>query len=71
MSKRDVYPAKGGNPINNTATNKNKKEKKENEIYFKTSSLAKEYLLENKIKGGTILIKGSHSTKMDVLSDAL
>lgn len=47
------------------------KEKKENEIYFKTSSLAKEYLLENKIKGGTILIKGSHSTKMDVLSDAL
>lgn len=47
------------------------KGKKENEIYFKTSSLAKEYLLENKIKGGTILIKGSHSTKMDVLSDAL
>ncbi len=47
------------------------KDKKENEIYFKTSSLAKEYLLENKIKGGTILIKGSHSTKMDVLSDAL
>jgi UDP-N-acetylmuramoyl-tripeptide--D-alanyl-D-alanine ligase len=47
------------------------KEKKENEIYFKTSSLAKEYLLDNKIKGGTILIKGSHSTKMDVLSDAL
>lgn len=46
-------------------------DKKENEIYFKTSSLAKEYLLENKIKGGTILIKGSHSTKMDVLSDAL
>ena len=27
--------------------------------------------LDNKIKGGTILIKGSHSTKMDVLSDAL
>lgn len=47
------------------------KGKKENEIYFKTSSLAKEHLLENKIKGGTILIKGSHSTKMDVLSDAL
>ncbi|MBP1645365.1 MAG: UDP-N-acetylmuramoyl-tripeptide--D-alanyl-D-alanine ligase [Bacteroidetes bacterium] len=47
------------------------KDKKENEIYFKTSSLAKDYLLENKIKGGTILIKGSHSTKMDVLSDAL
>jgi len=47
------------------------KDKKENEIYFKTSSLAKEYLLENKITQGTILIKGSHSTKMDVLSDAL
>ncbi len=47
------------------------KDKKENEIYFKTSSLAKEYLLEKKITQGTILIKGSHSTKMDVLSDAL
>lgn len=47
------------------------KDKKDNEIYFKTSSLAKDYLLDNKIKGGTILIKGSHSTKMDVLSDAL
>lgn len=47
------------------------KDKKENEIYFKTSSLAKEYLLEYKITQGTILIKGSHSTKMDVLSDAL
>lgn len=47
------------------------KGEKENEIYFKTSSQAKDYLLENKIKGGTILIKGSHSTKMDVLADAL
>lgn len=39
--------------------------------WFKTSLEVKEYLLNNPIIGGTILIKGSNSTKMEIIADAL
>ena len=39
--------------------------------WFKTSLEAKEYLLSHPIIGGTILIKGSNSTKMEIIADAL
>jgi UDP-N-acetylmuramoyl-tripeptide--D-alanyl-D-alanine ligase len=40
-------------------------------LWFETSQEARDYLLNNNIVGGTILIKGSHSTQMDILADAL
>ena len=39
--------------------------------YFSSSEELKEYLLENRIENATILIKGSRSTKMEVLKDVL
>lgn len=39
--------------------------------YFSTSEEMKEYLSKNKIEDATILIKGSRSTKMEVLKDVL
>lgn len=39
--------------------------------WFKTSLEAKDYLLNHPIIGGTILIKGSNSTKMEIIADAL
>lgn len=43
----------------------------DNFTWFKTSLEAKEYLLSHPIIGGTILIKGSNSTKMEIIADAL
>ena len=40
-------------------------------LWFETSQEARDYLLNNNIVGGIILIKGSHSTQMDILADAL
>ena len=40
-------------------------------LWFKNSQNAKDYFINNKLAGGTILIKGSNSTKMDILSDVL
>jgi UDP-N-acetylmuramoyl-tripeptide--D-alanyl-D-alanine ligase len=39
--------------------------------YFSTSEEMKEYLSKHKIEDATILIKGSRSTKMEVLKDVL
>jgi UDP-N-acetylmuramoyl-tripeptide--D-alanyl-D-alanine ligase len=39
--------------------------------WFATSEELKTYLIENKISSSTILIKGSRSTKMEVLKDVL
>ncbi|MFA6199629.1 MAG: UDP-N-acetylmuramoyl-tripeptide--D-alanyl-D-alanine ligase [Bacteroidales bacterium] len=39
--------------------------------WFKTSEDAKQYFIKNPITGGTILIKGSNSTKMEIIADAL
>lgn len=39
--------------------------------WFKTSEEAKQYFIKNPIIGGTILIKGSHSTEMDIIADVL
>ena len=39
--------------------------------WFATSEEFKNYLIENKISGATILIKGSRSTKMEILKDVL
>lgn len=39
--------------------------------YFANSEDLKQYLLTNKIEGATILIKGSRSTKMEILKDVL
>ncbi len=39
--------------------------------WFATSEEFKNYLIENKITGATILIKGSRSTKMEILKDVL
>lgn len=43
----------------------------DNFTWFKKSIEAKEYLLNHPIIGGTILIKGSNSTKMEIIADAL
>lgn len=40
-------------------------------LWFNSSQEAKDYLLNKYIAGGTILIKGSHSTQMEILTDVL
>ena len=45
--------------------------RKEDMLFFESSNDAKEYFFKNQIKGATILIKGSNSTKMEVLADVL
>lgn len=45
--------------------------KTQNMLWFNNSVEAKEYFSKNKIIGSTILIKGSNSTKMEVIADVL
>jgi UDP-N-acetylmuramoyl-tripeptide--D-alanyl-D-alanine ligase len=40
-------------------------------MWFENSSQMREYLKEEQISGGTILIKGSRTTKMEILEDVL
>lgn len=42
-----------------------------NLLWFADSRGAKEYILENPLRHSTVLIKGSRSTKMEILEDAL
>ncbi len=43
----------------------------ENVLWFETSSALREFLLANPVSGSTILIKGSRTTKMETVEDAL
>lgn len=45
--------------------------KTQNMLWFNSSVDTKEYFSKNKIIGSTILIKGSNSTKMEVIADVL
>lgn len=44
---------------------------RENILYFDNSCEAKTYLEKNEVRGALILIKGSRSTKMEILEDVL